>query len=793
MTHPDIASPATGAAPAPPSIRSRLRGLAPRLRLPRFGIVSRLTLIGVLSISAAVGVAIWTSVKIAEAEMYRRAQNDLTINIKLLDSVLAGYGAPSLKDGKLYFGTTLINGNFAPVDRVKAVAGGTATVFLGDLRVSTNVMKPDGSRAVGTKLVPGPAHDSVFRDHKTYRGEANILGEIYLTIYEPILSGDKVIGIAYVGMKKAEFFSVVQNLVRMNLLAGAAVVLLAGLVMFFLIRRIFAPVGVIRHELVEMALATTQQELDARTLATLDGRLDELRQTLGERGEPRRDKNSLFFGDKPVNNDFALVDRIGAQDGTLVTIFMGDQRVTTNVGKEDGSRAIGTTLAAGPIYDRVLKQGKTYRGDATIFGSPHFAIYEPILSNGEIIGILFVGMPRLAAAEEHAKTSDSRSSDEIGEMHKAVLALGKAATAKETAEREAAEQRQEARDAQRHFQASQREERASNARAQAKAAEEQTQVVKALAHGLAKLSEGDLAVRLDEGFTESYRQVRDDFNAAVERLRQTIGAIVAATREVTNASGEISGSVSDLSQRTEEQAASLEQTSTAMDEIAAAAKKNAENAQHASQSASSVCEVADRGVQVVGKTVEAMAKIKGSSGKISEIIGVIDEIARQTNLLALNAAVEAARAGEAGRGFAVVASEVRSLAQRSAQAAKDIKDLITNSNSQVQEGVELADKAGNALTEMVHSIKEVAAIISEIASASIEQSSGIEQINKALNQMDEITQQNSALVEQSAATAKMLEAQAATMDEQVGIFHIEASDTPVAPLSAEPEGQMSAA
>jgi methyl-accepting chemotaxis protein len=767
-----IASPVTGATPAAPSIRSRMQKFVPRV-----GIVSRLTLIGILSIAAAVAVAIWTSVKIAEDEMYQRAQNDLSINVKLLDSILAKYGAPSRKGDNLYFGTTLINGNFEAVDQVKAVAGGTATIFLGDLRVSTNVQKPDGSRAVGTRLVPGPAHDTVFRDRKTYRGEANILGEIYLTIYQPILSGNQVIGIAYVGMKKAEFFSVLQNLVRMNLLAATVVILLAGLVMFFLIRRILAPIGAIRRELVDMALATTQQEIDARTLTSLDVHLDELRQTLFGRGEPRLERNALFFGDKAVNNDFALVDGIGTRDGTLVTVFMGDQRVTTNVRKEDGSRAVGTRLAAGPVYDRVLKQGKTFRGDANIFGRPHFAIYEPILSNGEIIGILFIGVPRLAAAEQAATTVSPRSSDEIGEMRDAVAELGRAAKAKDAAEREAAEQRQEARDAQRHFQAAQREERASNARAQAKAADEQAQVVEALAHGLARLSEGNLAVRLNEGFTDAYRQVRDDFNSAVERLRHTIGAIVTATREVTSASGEISGSVTDLSQRTEEQAASLEQTSSAMEEIAAAAKKNAENARDASQSATGVCDVADRGVQVVAKTIEAMTRIKSSSGRISEIIGVIDEISRQTNLLALNAAVEAARAGEAGRGFAVVASEVRSLAQRSSQAAKDIKDIITNSNSQVEEGVELADKAGNALSEMLQSIKQVAATVSEIASASIEQSSGIEQINKALNQMDEITQQNSALVQQSAATAKMLESQAAAMDQQVGVFHIDAGET----------------
>ena len=167
-----------------------------------------------------------------------------------------------------------------------------------------------------------------------------------------------------------------------------------------------------------------------------------------------------------------------------------------------------------------------------------------------------------------------------------------------------------------------------------------------------------------------------------------------------------------------------------------------------------------------------MALIEDSSRKISDIIGVIDEIARQTNLLALNAAVEAARAGEAGRGFAVVASEVRSLAQRSSQAAKDIKDLITNCNSQVKDGVELVNRAGTALTEIVESIKTVADIVSEIATASMEQSTGIEQVNKALTQMDEVTQQNSALVEENAATAKTLQNQARSMDEQVAFFRL---------------------
>ena len=210
-----------------------------------------------------------------------------------------------------------------------------------------------------------------------------------------------------------------------------------------------------------------------------------------------------------------------------------------------------------------------------------------------------------------------------------------------------------------------------------------------------------------------------------------------------------------------------------MEEISATVKQNAENAQAANQSASGAREVADRGGEIVAKAVEAMGHIEGSSRKISDIITVIDEIARQTNLLALNAAVEAARAGDAGRGFAVVATEVRSLAQRSSQAAKDIKDLITNSNSQVQQGVDLVNKAGAALAEIVGSIKSVADIVSDIAAASAEQATGIEQVNKALAQMDEVTQQNSALVEENAATAKALETQAQAMGERVAFFHVE--------------------
>jgi methyl-accepting chemotaxis protein len=303
----------------------------------------------------------------------------------------------------------------------------------------------------------------------------------------------------------------------------------------------------------------------------------------------------------------------------------------------------------------------------------------------------------------------------------------------------------------------------------------------ALTKPINDLAGGNFAVEVKGvGRKDEVGQIATAVNAMAERIRATIAEIKQSAREVNSASGEISTSTTDLSQRTEEQAASLEETTAAMEEISAAVKKSAENAEQANKSASEARMVADRGGEVVAKAVDAMAKIEESSRKISDIIGVIDEIARQTNLLALNAAVEAARAGDAGRGFAVVASEVRSLAQRSSQAAKDIKELITNSNGQVQEGVDLVNRAGAALNEIVESVKRVAELVSDIATASTEQATGLEQINKALMQMDEVTQQNAALVEENAATAKALENQAQSMDEQVAFFKIDADAVPAA-------------
>jgi methyl-accepting chemotaxis protein len=326
-------------------------------------------------------------------------------------------------------------------------------------------------------------------------------------------------------------------------------------------------------------------------------------------------------------------------------------------------------------------------------------------------------------------------------------------------------------------------ERDERARLEAEQARIVAEVVAELGQGLENLAKGNLTYRVSKEFTAEYKKIQSDFNGAIGQLQDTVQRIASSSMEIQNAAAEIATATTDLSQRTEEQAASLEETSASMEEIAATVKQNAENAQRANELTRETREVAGRGEAVVAEAVTAMAGIEESSRKISDIISVIDEIARQTNLLALNAAVEAARAGEAGRGFAVVASEVRSLAQRSSQAAKDIKDLIVNSSGQVEHGVQLVNRAGDSLKDILQSIRSVADIVADIANASSEQAAGIDQINKALAQMDEVTQQNSALVEENAATAKTLEDQSSALDGRVAVFQLDTAGRTMAAVA----------
>lgn len=264
------------------------------------------------------------------------------------------------------------------------------------------------------------------------------------------------------------------------------------------------------------------------------------------------------------------------------------------------------------------------------------------------------------------------------------------------------------------------------------------------------------------------------------KLSDIVGSVRLGADSVGSAARQISSGNDDLSQRTQEQASALEETAASMEEMTATVKQNADNARQASQLAVSAREQADRSGNVVSRAVGAMGEINDSSKRIADIINVIDDIAFQTNLLALNAAVEAARAGEQGRGFAVVATEVRNLAQRSATAAKEIKELIGNSVEKVKAGTLLVDESGKSLTEIITSVKRVADIVAEISAASDEQASGIDQVNTAITQMDTTTQQNAALVEEAAAASKAMEQQAQMLVEKVSFFHV-TGDQPAAP------------
>ena len=289
---------------------------------------------------------------------------------------------------------------------------------------------------------------------------------------------------------------------------------------------------------------------------------------------------------------------------------------------------------------------------------------------------------------------------------------------------------------------------------------------------LGAMAQGDLTQRITADYAGTFAQLKEDANATVDKLTEMVTQIKEATDSINTAAKEIASGNQDLSQRTEHQAASLEETASSMEELTSTVKQNAENAKQANQLAMGATEVAGKGGAVVSKVVTTMTGITDSSKKIADIIGVIDGIAFQTNILALNAAVEAARAGEQGRGFAVVASEVRSLAQRSAAAAKEIKTLISDSVEKVTSGSELVEQAGRTMDEIVSSVKRVTDIMGEITAASMEQSQGIEQVNQTITSMDEVTQQNAALVEQASAAARQLEEQAGALSISVGSFRL---------------------
>jgi methyl-accepting chemotaxis protein len=386
------------------------------------------------------------------------------------------------------------------------------------------------------------------------------------------------------------------------------------------------------------------------------------------------------------------------------------------------------------------------------------AIAAPVASMTRVMG-------KLAGGDNAVEVPALGRKDEIGQMAKAVLTFKDAAIEKLRVEAHAAEQR-----------AAAEAERRARDEEKARAEEADAIAIGALAEALGNLARGDLTHRITATFQPKAEQLKTDFNTALATLQETMGVITGATGAMRSGAGEISQAADDLSRRTEQQAASLEETAAALDEVTATVRKTADSANHTREIVETARVDAERSAAVVSRATEAMGEIEASSRQIGQIIGVIDEIAFQTNLLALNAGVEAARAGEAGRGFAVVASEVRALAQRSAEAAKEIKALISASSTQVGQGVDLVAETGKALQRIAAQVAEINGAVSEIAASAQEQAVGLQQVNTAVNQMDQVTQQNAAMVEESTAASHALAHEANELARLIGQFRTGAQD-----------------
>ena len=375
-------------------------------------------------------------------------------------------------------------------------------------------------------------------------------------------------------------------------------------------------------------------------------------------------------------------------------------------------------------------------------------------------------MARISAADYAVSIVGLERKDEIGDIAKAVSDIREAALEKARLESEAAVERA---DAQR--------ERERNERAQREAIQRERQIVAdSIGVALTQLAAKDLTYRMSASIPEAYRTLQADFNAAIAQLEEAMQSVVGCATGIATGSQEISMASDNLSDRTQQQAASIEQSSAALGEIAATVKKSAAAAMHVRSVVATTRGDAERSGNVVSQTVGAMEKIERSSQEISKIITVIDEIAFQTNLLALNAGVEAARAGEAGRGFAVVASEVRALAQRAADAAKQIKALINTSTTEVVQGVKLVAETGQSLTKIISGIGEIDTAVSNISASSMEQATGVQEVATAVNQMDQMTQQTAAMAEQSTAASRTLLSETGRLAALVGEFRVDRTD-----------------
>ncbi|MGO7909104.1 methyl-accepting chemotaxis protein [Rhizobium leguminosarum] len=523
----------------------------------------------------------------------------------------------------------------------------------------------------------------------------------------------------------------------------------------------------------------------------------------------------------PALADHSLVDRTAQSIAGVATIFQkqGNDyvRISTNVKKENGDRAVGTKLVAEHPAQPVLARGEAYYGPAELFGRKFMTGYFPIknASNANV-GILFIGIPmelyyqrmyelqmlvlgvgaivmlivgvlafyaiRLSVKPLQALTTSVHSisagdlegaipcvekRNEFGDIGRALALFRDSARARRDLETQAGEQR-ELSDA----------ERARNDADKRSLDGQIDFAVNQLAAGLGRLSQGDVSQTIGTPFVGRLEQLRVDFNASLLRLQDTLSGIRDSAATIQRNSGAVSASAGELSKRTEAQAANLEETAAAVEEITVTVRSSAERAREANNVVAATKKTADNSGAVVGDAVAAMDRIEQASQRIEQIIEVIDDIAFQTNLLALNAGIEAARAGEAGKGFAVVAQEVRELAQRSADAAREIKSLIETSSREVTAGSELVQKTGSVLASISQEIIAISGHVETIATASRDQSAALQEVNGSVNAMDQMTQKNAAMVAETTQASRLLAGEADTLMALIERFRIVAESAP---------------
>ncbi|MGO7959669.1 methyl-accepting chemotaxis protein [Rhizobium leguminosarum] len=523
----------------------------------------------------------------------------------------------------------------------------------------------------------------------------------------------------------------------------------------------------------------------------------------------------------PALADHSLVDRTAQSIAGVATIFQKQGsdyvRISTNVKKENGDRAVGTKLVAEHPAQPVLARGEAYYGPAELFGRKFMTGYFPIknASNANV-GILFIGIPmelyyqrmyelqmlvlgvgaivmlivgvlafyaiRLSVKPLQALTTSVHSisagdlegaipcvekRNEFGDIGRALALFRDSARARRDLETQAGEQR-ELSDA----------ERARNDADKRSLDGQIDFAVNQLAAGLGRLSQGDVSQTIGTPFVGRLEQLRVDFNASLLRLQDTLSGIRDSAATIQRNSGAVSASAGELSKRTEAQAANLEETAAAVEEITVTVRSSAERAREANNVVAATKKTADSSGAVVGDAVAAMDRIEQASQRIEQIIEVIDDIAFQTNLLALNAGIEAARAGEAGKGFAVVAQEVRELAQRSADAAREIKSLIETSSREVTAGSELVQKTGSVLASISQEIIAISGHVETIATASRDQSAALQEVNGSVNAMDQMTQKNAAMVAETTQASRLLAGEADTLMALIERFRIVAESAP---------------